>query len=109
MADEKKPYDAGDERQVGKKLDKLKMADLQLKADTSFVLAAPEGRRFALHILGLCGVYDDGFAPNALVMANLSGMRKVGLKIINLLEASDKDAYIKLIAENLISKEASNG
>ena len=65
--------------------------------------------RFALHILGLCGVYDDGFAPNALVMANLSGMRKVGLKIINLLEASDKDAYIKLIAENLISKEASNG
>jgi hypothetical protein len=109
MAEERKvPYDAGDEQHVAKKQGKLKAKGIQLNNDVKEILDLAGGRRFMRHLIGMCGVYHDNFATNALVMSNMNGMRKVGLQLIGLMETAAPDAYIKLLSEQL-SEEADNG
>ena len=102
MADEKKiPYDAGNSEHVVKRTERVKSQRVVELGDVRAVLATDSGRRLLNRILAMTGLYHDCFAQNALVMSNLSGMRKVGLMLLAEIQTADPKAYIRMQTEAL--------
>lgn len=109
MAD-REPYDSGNETHVRRAQERAKREQQQQDNDLLEVMSTLAGRRFLLRVLGMCGIYRDDFAPNALTMANLAGMRKVGLILLDELQRVDGASYIRMLAEAQTDpKEDTNG
>ena len=104
---ERKPYDAGDPDSVRQAKAVGKMRQNQEDNDLRDVLSTPQGRRVIFRVLGICGIYRDVFCNNALSMANLAGMSKVGLILLAELQRVDPNAYLRMQTEAL-SQENDN-
>lgn len=63
------------------------------------VLSTYDGRLVLHRILERCGVYRDGFSPDALLHARESGKRSIGLQLIADMQGYDAKAYLTMITE----------
>lgn len=101
LAAENTTPDFGDAPQVKKKEN---AAAREAKKRDSFLGAAmetQEGRDFFWWLLGQCGVYQNPFAANALVMAMKSGQMNIGQILLGEINRVAPDAYIRMMQERL--------
>jgi len=76
-----------------------KLAADQLKNDVRAVMATPEGRRFAWHLLEQAGIYRSSYSHEPQAMAFNEGRRSSGLQLMGILTACCPDQYAKMAAE----------
>jgi hypothetical protein len=70
----------------------------QLRNDIGNTFNNPSGVRVLRHILGICGIYSDGFTGDNTTFYN-AGMRGVGLRILEDVLDADYNIYIKVLKE----------
>ena len=101
MADEEKPYDSSDPKQV-----KLRTSKVKLDAEriTNFirdaVMSHADGRRWVWQLLADTHVNHTSFNTNALTMAMLEGERNVGLRLQAQIIAASPKAFMQMLEEN---------
>ena len=64
-----------------------------------FIAKTPEGKSFITWVLSLCHLYDDGYSTDPGYMAHISGMRSIGLRVIEVLGEADPTIYPRLLLE----------
>jgi hypothetical protein len=90
---DQKPYDAGDEKDVAQAKRKEHNETKQEINDLHAIMDTKAGRRTMWRLLSKCGVYHESFSPDALLMANREGSRKIGLQYLELLTTHCLDKY----------------
>lgn len=105
MAEEQKPYNAGDAQDVQKRAKGKKLRELQKEAALRQFLANPAGRMWMWDLLGLCGTFHSSFSREALVMAFQEGRRDIGNQIIGEMNRIGPEYYMKMAVENQGEKE----
>jgi hypothetical protein len=97
-----RPYNAGDEEQVGKKSRAAKASDRQALEDIRFVMGDARGRRFVWSMLARCGVYRSSYLAGrgqTEATAFHEGERNVGLHILATISAAAPKAYLAMQQE----------
>lgn len=69
--------------------------------DLQWMLSVPQGRRFVLSVLNLCGVNHDTFHESTPISSYLAGQRSVGLMLMQDILSVDPFAYANMISENI--------
>ncbi len=89
---------AANESQVKQAEVKQKLGIDQDLEDFKWVLSTPQGRRVVHRYIAYCGVFKQSFTGNSETFFN-EGKRVVGLKLLDDLNASDPNAYLKMMSE----------
>lgn len=92
---------AADPAQIKTASLRLDRTNDQARADLLWLMGDPRGRRFMARLLATCGVNRDGFAPDALQMAETAGRRFVGLMLQQDIGAADPELYLTMLREGL--------
>ena len=95
---------AGDEDQVKKADEKIKLRRDTEIADIKQILNTGEGRRFIWRYLGICGIDRISYRGNSETDFN-EGQRNIGLKLKADIIDADIHGYIKMEYEQLQGDE----
>lgn len=91
---------SADESQVKAREQLQKNSREQAIADMKHMLSQPQFRRFMGSIIRDCRLYRTSFTGNNSEMYYLEGQRSIGLKLKDLIDASEPSAFLKIEEEN---------
>lgn len=100
-------FDASDPIQVKAAVAKTKRARTNNGNDLRAVLSTVEGQRLVWRLMGECGIHQDSFNSNALVMARNEGRRSIGIFIEMEVARECPEKFLEM--QLLASKEETNG
>ncbi len=75
-----------------------KLAQDQRKSDVEHVMSTPAGRRYVMSLIDSCGLEIGGHIGSAEIHFR-AGLREVGLRVKQEVEAICFDHYIKMLQE----------
>lgn len=101
---ERKPYDAGNERDVRKAREQQRRETDEELNDLRHIMRDKAGRRFMWRLLSSCGVYQTSFTGNSETFFR-EGKRSIGLEHIDKLTRACLDEYNLMHTEALESKD----
>jgi hypothetical protein len=101
-------FDAGNEADVKKRKTKAQLKREREIEEVKQVLSTVSGRATIWRILDWCGVYRTSFTGNSETFFN-EGKRNIGLKLIEEIFASDKNAFYLMSREATDKQEDNNG
>jgi hypothetical protein len=112
MADEDRPYDAGDPKDVKAAIKAAQRWDDKRDNVVKSIMSSEDGRRWIREFLELCHVGASSFSIDALRMAYLEGERNVGTVFMANVMNAAPDLYMLMMAEanpTPEQKDESNG
>lgn len=72
--------------------------EILIKHGWQYLLSTEEGRALVYHLIGKCGVYRSDTIQNEFIQFE-AGKRSIGLFILSEAEATDPEAFVKMIQE----------
>lgn len=99
MADEDRPYDAGDPHDVRSAIRESKRWD-DLKGQVIVgVMSTENGRRWLRELIEMCHPGESSFSTEPLRMAFMEGERNIGNRIMVDAMNADQKLYLLMMAE----------
>lgn len=112
MADEDRPYDAGDPKDVKAAIKASQRWDDKRDNVIKSIMATEDGRRWVREHLEFCHVGASSFSIDALRMAYLEGERNIGTHFMADIMNAEPKLYMLMMAEANPSpeqKDSDNG
>lgn len=85
--------------------ERQRLLSLGEKADLMWLMGDARGRRIVARILDSTGVLSASFTPDPYWTAHNEGRRKVGIQLLEQLQAHVPSEYLQMLGERILPKK----